>query len=74
MPKGHRAIGASIVETHAGNLIAEFGLAIEISCDAADIGLIVHSHPTLSVTIALSAEAFEGRLTDLFIPRKAQRA
>jgi dihydrolipoyl dehydrogenase len=63
-------IGAGIVGTNAGDLIAEAALAIELGCDAADIGLTVHPHPTLSETLAFSAEAAEGTITDLYIPRK----
>ena len=66
----HRIVGAGIVGPNAGDLIAEATLAIEMGCDAADIGLTIHPHPTLSETIAFSAEAFEGTLTDLFIPKK----
>jgi dihydrolipoamide dehydrogenase len=51
-------------------LISEIALAIETGCDAADIGLTIHPHPTLSETVAGAADAFEGTLTDLFIPRK----
>ena len=63
-------IGAGIVGTNAGDLISEAALAIELGCDAADIGLTVHPHPTLSETIAFSAEAAEGTITDLYIPRR----
>lgn len=66
----HRVIGAGIVGTNAGDLISEVALAIEMGCDAADIGLTVHPHPTLSETVAFAAEAFEGTLTDLYIPQK----
>ncbi len=65
-----RVIGAGIVGPNAGDLIAEVALAIEMGCDAADIGLTVHPHPTLSETIAMSAEAFEGTITDLYLPKK----
>jgi dihydrolipoamide dehydrogenase len=65
-----RVIGAGIVGPSAGDLIAEVGLAIEMGCDAQDIGLTIHPHPTLSETVAFSAEAFEGTITDLYIPRK----
>jgi len=65
-----RVIGAGIVGPHAGDLIAEAALAIEMGCDAQDIGLTIHPHPTLSETIAFSAEAFEGTITDLYIPKK----
>jgi dihydrolipoamide dehydrogenase len=65
-----RVIGAGIVGTNAGDLIAEAALAIELSCDAADIGLTIHPHPTLSETLAFAAEAAEGTITDLYIPRR----
>jgi dihydrolipoamide dehydrogenase len=68
--KTHRVIGAGIVGTNAGELIAEVGLAIEMGADAADIGLTIHAHPTLSETVAFAAEAFEGTLTDLYIPKR----
>jgi dihydrolipoamide dehydrogenase len=66
----HRVIGGGIVGTNAGDLIAELGLAIEMGADAADIGLTVHAHPTLSETVAFAAEAFEGTLTDLYMPKR----
>lgn len=66
----HRVIGAGIVGPGAGELIAEAGLAIEMGCDAQDIGLTVHAHPTLSETVGLAAEAWEGTITDLYMPRK----
>jgi dihydrolipoamide dehydrogenase len=65
-----RVIGGGIVGTNAGDLIAEVGLAIELGADAADIGLTIHAHPTLSETVAFSAEAYEGTLTDLYIPKR----
>jgi len=66
----HRVIGAGIVGPNAGELIGEVCLAIEMGCDAADIGLTIHPHPTLSETVAFAAEAFEGTLIDLYLPRK----
>jgi len=66
----HRVIGAGIVGTNAGELMAELGLAIEMGADAADVGLTIHPHPTLSETVAFAAEAFEGTLTDLYIPKR----
>jgi len=69
-PDTHRVLGAGIVGTNAGDLISEVALAIETGADAADIGLTVHPHPTLSETVAGAAEAVEGTLTDLYIPRK----
>jgi dihydrolipoamide dehydrogenase len=65
-----RLIGCAIVGPSAGDLISEAALAIEMGCDAEDIGLTVHPHPTLSETFAFSAEAFEGTLTDLYMPKK----
>jgi dihydrolipoamide dehydrogenase len=66
-------IGCGIVGPSAGDLISEVGLAIEMGADAADIGLTVHPHPTLSETVAFSAEAFEGTITDLYLPRKKKK-
>ena len=66
----HRVVGGGVVGTNAGELIAEIALAIEIGCDAADLGATIHAHPTLAETVAFSAEAFEGTLTDLYIPKK----
>ena len=65
-----RVIGAGIVGPNAGDLIAELGLAMEMGCDAADIGLTIHPHPTLSETVGMAAEAFEGTLTDLYMPKR----
>ncbi|HEY0941713.1 MAG TPA: dihydrolipoyl dehydrogenase [Steroidobacter sp.] len=69
-PQTHRVIGGGIVGPNAGDLISELALAIEMNCDAADLGLTIHPHPTLSETIMLAAEAFEGTLTDLYVPKK----
>lgn len=69
-PDTHRVIGAGIVGPHAGDLIAECVLAIEMGCEAGDISLSIHPHPTLSETIAMSAEVFEGTITDLYIPKR----
>ena len=65
-----RLIGAGIVGAHAGELIAEPTLAIEMGADATDLGLTVHAHPTLSETVAFAAEAAEGTATDLPPQRK----
>ena len=65
-----RIIGAGITGPQAGDLIAECALAIEMGAEAADIGLTIHPHPTLSETVAMAAEVFEGTVTDLYIPRK----
>ena len=69
-PVTRRVLGAGIVGPNAGDLIAEVALAIEMGCDAEDIGLTVHPHPTLSETVAFAAEAFDGTLTDLYLPKK----
>jgi dihydrolipoamide dehydrogenase len=55
---------------NAGDLIAEAALAVEMGADAADVGLTIHPHPTLSETLAFAAEAAEGTITDLYVPRK----
>jgi dihydrolipoamide dehydrogenase len=65
----HRLIGAATVGPNAGELIAEPALAVEMGADAADIALTVHPHPTLSETVGMSAEAFEGTITDLYRPK-----
>jgi len=65
-----RVVGVGIVGTSAGDLIAEAALAIELGCDAADIGLTIHPHPTLSETLAFAAEAAEGTITDLYMPKR----
>ncbi len=65
-----RLIGCGIVGPNAGDLISEAALAIEMGCDAEDIGLTIHPHPTLSETFAMSAEAFAGTLIDLYMPKK----
>ena len=65
-----RLIGCGIVGPNAGDLISEAALAIEMGAEAEDVGLTVHPHPTLSETFAMSAEAFAGTLTDLYIPKK----
>jgi dihydrolipoamide dehydrogenase len=65
-----RVIGGAVVGTNAGELVSEIALAIEMGCDPADIGLTVHPHPTLSETVGMAAEAFEGTITDLYLPKK----
>jgi dihydrolipoyl dehydrogenase len=72
-PKTHRIVGGGIVGTNAGDLISEVMLAIEMGADASDIGLTIHPHPTLSETVAMAAEAFDGSLTDLYVPRKSSQ-
>ena len=71
--KSGRVLGGGIVGPNAGDLIAEVGLAIEMGADARDIGLTIHAHPTLSETVAFAAEAYDGTLTDLYIPRKRKK-
>ena len=66
----HRIIGGAIVGVHAGDLIAEVSLAIEMGADAADIGHTIHPHPTLSESVGMAAEVFDGTITDLYIPKK----
>ena len=66
----HRVIGGGIVGVHAGDLIAEVALAIEMGCEVADIGMTIHPHPTLSESVGMAAEVFEGTITDLYIPKK----
>jgi dihydrolipoamide dehydrogenase len=65
-----RIIGCAIVGPSAGDLITEAALAIEMGADAQDIALTIHPHPTLSETIGLAAEAFDGTITDLYLPKK----
>ena len=66
----HRIVGGGIVGTHAGDLISEVALAIEMGADAVDIGKTIHPHPTLGESVGLAAEAYEGVCTDLPPPRK----
>jgi dihydrolipoamide dehydrogenase len=63
--ESHLVVGGGIVGTHAGDMIGELALAIEMGCDPTDIGKTIHPHPTLGETIGLSAEVFEGICTDL---------
>lgn len=69
----NRVIGAGIVGPNAGELIAEVGLAIEMGCDVEDIALTIHPHPTLSETVAFSAEMYDGTITDLVAPKKKKQ-
>lgn len=72
-PETNRILGAGIVGVNAGDLITEASLAIEMECDVEDIALTIHPHPTLSETIMLSSEAFEGTITDLYLPKKKKK-
>jgi dihydrolipoamide dehydrogenase len=69
-PTTRRILGGGIVGTNAGDLISELALAIEMGADATDVGLTIHPHPTLSETVGMAAEAYEGTLTDLYLPKK----
>jgi len=66
----HRIIGAGVTCPNAGELISELALAIEMGCEAADICLTVHPHPTLSESVGMAAEVYEGTITDLYLPKK----
>ena len=65
-----RIVGGGIVGQHAGDLISEVTLAIEMGSEAADIGLTIHPHPTLSESVGMAAEIYEGTITDLYLPKK----
>ena len=60
-----RVIGGAVVGTNAGELLGEIGLAIEMGCDAEDMALTIHAHPTLHESVGLAAEIYEGSITDL---------
>ncbi len=66
----HRIVGAGIVGVHAGDLISELALAIEMGAEAADIALTIHPHPTLGESVGMAAEVYEGTITDLYVPKK----
>ncbi len=68
--ENERILGAGICGPNAGDLVAEVALAIEMDCEASDLSLTIHPHPTLSETVAFAAEMFEGTITDLYAPRK----
>ncbi len=68
-----QVIGAGIVGPNAGDLIAEVALAIEMGCDATDLGHTIHPHPTLSETVNFAAEMYEGTITDLIPPKKKKK-
>lgn len=65
-----RVLGGAIVGPGAGDLISEVALAVEMGADATDIGRTIHPHPTLSETVAFAAEAFDGTITDLYMPKR----
>jgi dihydrolipoamide dehydrogenase len=66
----HRILGGGIVGTHAGDLIGELVLAVEMGADAVDIGKSIHPHPTLGESMGMAAEVYEGVCTDLLPPKK----
>ncbi len=68
--EGGRLLGAGIVGPHAGDLISEAMLAIEMGSDVEDLALTIHPHPTLSETLGLAAEMVTGSITDLYVPRR----
>ena len=65
-----RVIGGGIVGVHAGELISEVALAIEMGCEVQDIGHTIHPHPTLGESVGMAAEVYDGSITDLYIPKK----
>jgi dihydrolipoamide dehydrogenase len=65
-----RIVGGGIVGVHAGELIAEIALAIEMGCEVADIGHTIHPHPTLSESVGMAAEVYDGTITDLYLPKR----
>jgi dihydrolipoamide dehydrogenase len=69
-PQTKCILGAGIVGSNAGELIAETVLALEMGANMQDIGLTIHPHPTLSETVGFAAEIAEGSITDLYMPRK----
>ena len=71
--KSGRILGGAIVGVNAGELMGEIGLAIEMGCDVEDISLTIHAHPTLSESVGLASEAFEGTITDLYMPKKKSK-
>ena len=71
-PDTRKLLGVSIVGAHAGDIISEAALAIEMGADAEDIGLTIHPHPTLSETFANAAEVFSGTVTDLYVPKRTR--
>ena len=69
----HHIIGVGIVGPHAGDLISEAALAIEMACDPDDVALTIHPHPTLSETIPGAMEVFEGTVIDMYAPKKQKK-
>jgi dihydrolipoamide dehydrogenase len=71
--ESNRIIGGAVVGTNAGEVLGEIGLAIEMGCDAEDLALTIHAHPTLHESVGLAAEVFEGTITDLPNPKATNR-
>ena len=71
--ESHRVIGGAIVGTNGGELLGEIGLAIEMGCDAEDLALTIHAHPTLYESIGMAAEIYEGSITDLPNPKAKKK-
>ncbi|GGB62991.1 dihydrolipoyl dehydrogenase [Shewanella inventionis] len=69
----HRVIGGAIVGVNGGELLGEIGLAIEMGCDAEDLALTIHAHPTLHESVGLAAELYEGSITDLPNPKAVKK-
>ncbi|GGJ00913.1 dihydrolipoyl dehydrogenase [Shewanella hanedai] len=69
----HRVIGGAIVGVNGGELLGEIGLAIEMDCDAEDLALTIHAHPTLHESVGLAAEVYEGSITDLPNPKAKKK-
>ena len=71
--ESNRIIGGAVVGTNAGEVLGEVGLAIEMGCDAEDLALTIHAHPTLHESVGLAAEVFEGTITDLPNPKASKK-
>jgi len=71
--KTNRLIGGSIIGVNSGELLGEIGIAIEMGCESEDIALTVHAHPTLYESIGLSAEIYDGTITDLLNIKKKKK-
>ncbi|OGT68793.1 MAG: dihydrolipoyl dehydrogenase [Gammaproteobacteria bacterium RIFCSPHIGHO2_12_FULL_45_9] len=66
----HRVVGAAVVGVNAGDLMGELALAVEMGAVAEDVALTIHPHPTLTETVMMASEVFEGTVTDLYLPKK----
>jgi dihydrolipoamide dehydrogenase len=73
-PQTRRVLGAGMAGVNAGDIVAEVAHAMEMGADAEDLALTIHPHPTLSETVGLAAEAAEGTITDLYVPKRARSA